>query len=101
MKWMMLGVALLLAGFIFVAAGMLCMFYHAWKQASAGGAGETGTPEREGRPEVRGGGIVMIGPFPIIFGTDTASVKIVIILAIVLILLAFLLLLFGSRILTL
>jgi len=50
---------------------------------------------------VRGGGIVMIGPFPIIFGTDTASVKIVIILAIVLILLAFLLLLFGSRILTL
>ena len=99
MKWMMLGVALLLAGFIFVAAGMLCMFYHASKQA--GGAGETGTPGEEGRPEVRGGGIVMIGPFPIIFGTDTASVKIVIILAIVLILLAFLLLLFGSRILTL
>jgi len=99
MKWMVLGVALLLAGFIFVAAGMLCMFYHTWKQA--GGAGETGTPREEGRPEVRGGGIVMIGPFPIIFGTDTASVKIVIILAIVLILLAFLLLLFGSRILTL
>jgi len=97
MKWMMLGVALLLAGFIFVAAGMLCMFYHAWRQAERPSAdGETAE-----RPEVGGGGIVMIGPFPIIFGTDTASVKIVIILAIVLILLAFLLLLFGSRILTL
>jgi uncharacterized protein (TIGR00304 family) len=40
--------------------------------------------------EGRGAGIVMIGPFPIIFGTDAESVKTVIILAIILILVAFL-----------
>lgn len=38
------------------------------------------------KPEagVRGGGIVMIGPIPIIFGTDIGALKIIMILAIVL-----------------
>lgn len=48
------------------------MAYQAWK---------TGTDEK---PEVRGGGIIMIGPIPIIFGTDVAALKILMILAIVL-----------------
>ena len=34
--------------------------------------------------EVRGGGIVMIGPVPIVFGTDKESVRILILLGIVL-----------------
>ena len=33
----------------------------------------------------RGGGILLIGPIPIIFGTDRSSVKVLMILAIVLI----------------
>ncbi|RJS71556.1 MAG: DUF131 domain-containing protein [Candidatus Syntrophoarchaeum sp. WYZ-LMO15] len=37
--------------------------------------------------KIRGGGIVMIGPIPIIFGSDLASLRIVIVLAIVLMLL--------------
>ncbi len=37
--------------------------------------------------KVKGGGVVVIGPFPIIFGTDKESVKIILVLAIVLIVL--------------
>jgi uncharacterized protein (TIGR00304 family) len=33
----------------------------------------------------RGGGILLIGPFPIIFGTDRKSVEILVVLAIILI----------------
>jgi len=40
--------------------------------------------------EVRGGGVVLIGPFPIIFGSDPQAVKTVIILAIILTVVAFL-----------
>ena len=35
--------------------------------------------------KVRGGGIILIGPFPIIFGTDRESLKILILLTLVLI----------------
>jgi uncharacterized protein (TIGR00304 family) len=38
----------------------------------------------KGRGRVRGGGVIMIGPVPIIFGTDRKSLKTVILLAIVL-----------------
>ena len=41
--------------------------------------------------EVRGGGVVMVGPIPIIFGSDTKWASVAIVLAIVLILLTFLL----------
>ncbi|MGA2238647.1 MAG: DUF131 domain-containing protein [Candidatus Bathyarchaeia archaeon] len=37
-----------------------------------------------GTGKVRGGGVVMIGPVPIIFGTDKESARILILLAIVL-----------------
>ncbi|RQD88789.1 TIGR00304 family protein [Methanosalsum natronophilum] len=37
---------------------------------------------------VRGGGVVMIGPIPIIFGSDNQSAKVMMILAIILMLIA-------------
>ena len=37
-----------------------------------------------GTGKVRGGGVVMIGPVPIVFGTDKESARILILLAIVL-----------------
>ena len=47
--------------------------------------------ERGGKDvEVRGGGVIMIGPIPIIFGTDPKWAVIAIVLAIVLIALALL-----------
>jgi uncharacterized protein (TIGR00304 family) len=38
-----------------------------------------------GKGKVRGGGAVIIGPFPIIFGTDKESVKVLLLLSIALI----------------
>ena len=38
----------------------------------------------KGGSRVRGGGVIMLGPFPIIFGTDKGSVKTLILLSLVL-----------------
>ncbi len=46
--------------------------------------------------KVRGGGIVMLGPFPIIFGTDRESVKALILLSILLMIAALAFMWFGS-----
>jgi len=59
---------------------MLSMVYQTWK---TGGDGvekpETG---------VRGAGVIMIGPVPIIFGSDITALKLVMILAVVLMVIA-------------
>jgi len=39
----------------------------------------------KGKGRLRGGGAVIIGPFPIIFGTDKESVKVLLLLSIALI----------------
>lgn len=41
-------------------------------------------PKAKGKGETRGGGAIIIGPVPIIFGTDEKSVKTVLTLALVL-----------------
>lgn len=53
----------------------------------------------KGKGRVRGGGAVMIGPIPIIFGTDKESVKILLILSIVLIVLMLVFMMFSGQIL--
>jgi uncharacterized protein (TIGR00304 family) len=45
----------------------------------------TSSEDGEKRTEVRGGGIIMIGPIPIIFGSDAKWASAAIVLAIVLI----------------
>lgn len=67
-----LGLLLVIAGFGILVVSMF----------SGGGKGE-------GR--VQGGGVVMVGPIPIIFGTDARWASVAIVLAIVLIVLAILL----------
>jgi len=49
--------------------------------------------EKKGR--VRGAGIIMIGPIPIIFGTDKKSVKTVLTLALALIIIALIIILIN------
>ncbi|MDG7007645.1 MAG: DUF131 domain-containing protein [Nitrososphaerota archaeon] len=66
------GLLLIIAGFAVV---MVSMF-----------SNESGT-----KTEVRGGGVIMIGPIPIIFGSDARWASVAIVLAIVLILVYFLL----------
>jgi len=62
-----LGITLISIGFILIFVAVL-----AWFLSSFGG-------------RARGWGIVMIGPLPIIFGTDKESVKILVLLAVLLI----------------
>jgi uncharacterized protein (TIGR00304 family) len=50
--------------------------------------GQTQTPEPRPRPKVRGGGVVLIGPIPIIFGSDKKSAIILSILAIIIMVIA-------------
>ena len=80
MKIITLGFLLVFIGILVILAGMLSMVYQTWK---TGGDGvekpETG---------VRGAGVIMIGPVPIIFGSDVTALKPVMILAIVLMVIA-------------
>ncbi len=62
-----LGIVLVVVGVIVIVAAII--------RASAGG-------EKTGK--VRGAGVILIGPIPIIFGTDKKSVKAVLALALAL-----------------
>ncbi len=81
-----LGFLLVFIGVLIIFVGTFYMAYHARK-----GGGEMA------KPEVRGGGIIMIGPIPIIFGTDTGALKLVMILAVVLMVIATIMLLLLPR----
>ena len=77
-----LGLALIVLGFTVTFIAVLVMFI---KIVSL-----------RGKP--RGGGLIMIGPIPIIFGTDKETMKILIVLAIVLMVFAVVLMLLPSLI---
>jgi uncharacterized protein (TIGR00304 family) len=70
----LIGIGIIVVGFLVVFLGM----------AMSGRSSEGG----EKRTEVRGGGVIMIGPIPIIFGSDSKWTSIAIVLAIVLIVIA-------------
>ena len=63
------GFLLILAGFVMVFVAALLLFFKAFR----------------GKGRVRGGGVVMIGPFPIVSGTDKDSVKMLLLFSIALI----------------
>lgn len=64
------GVSLILLGFVISFIAVLWLILSSVK----GGKGK-----------VRGGGAVIIGPIPIIFGTDKESVRIILVLSIILV----------------
>ena len=66
-----LGVILVFAGFIIAFFAVILLFL---------------TTTR-GKGKIKGGGAVIIGPFPIVFGTDKESVKILLLLSMALIIL--------------
>lgn len=71
----MLDLALL--GFAVIVLGFLVIFM---AMARSGGS-----PDEERRTQVKGGGVIMVGPIPIIFGSDAKWASVAIVLAIVLI----------------
>jgi uncharacterized protein (TIGR00304 family) len=74
---------LVLVGIVIILVGFLVVFL-------AGAMSGRSSEEGEKRTEVRGGGIIMIGPIPIIFGSDSKWASAAIVLAIVLILIVLL-----------
>ncbi len=66
----MVGFALIILGFALSFIATIIMFLLGLRSRKAKG--------------VKGGGLIMIGPIPIIFGTDRETVKILMILSIVL-----------------
>jgi len=76
-----IGFTLVIAGFAISLIGVILLVLRSEKG-------------REGK--AKGGGVIIIGPVPIIFGTDKQSVKILLILSIVLVALLLVLTLFYS-----
>ncbi len=74
-----LGVILILAGFLVTFIATILLFLKASK----------------GKGEVKGGGAIIIGPFPIVFGTDKESVKLLLLLSIILIVLLLVFMVFS------
>ncbi|MBN2487486.1 MAG: DUF131 domain-containing protein [Methanosarcinaceae archaeon] len=88
------GMLMLLLGFAIVALGMLAAVSQQKRPeyeqgVSQPGFGVGGNEKADGK--VKGGGVILIGPIPIIFGTDRRSTEIVIMLAIILMFLTYLL----------
>jgi len=76
------GAILLFIGFVITFAAVILLAFTAMK----------------GKGKVRGGGAVIIGPFPIIFGTDKESVKVLLLLSIALITLILIVIAFSHHV---
>lgn len=74
---------LVILGAVLIILGMLVIFAGMVKDAVSTKEGSRG--------EIRGGGVIMIGPVPIIFGTDRESAAAVIVLALLLVVVTYLL----------
>ena len=73
---MLIGIALIIIGFFLIASGVMQS------------AGEGTTEKSKGEAKVKGGGVILIGPLPVIFGTDKRYALHLLILAIVLMVLS-------------
>jgi uncharacterized protein (TIGR00304 family) len=80
-SWWSIGFGLILLGFALICVAMI------WLVLS-------GT--RGGGRKVKGGGAIIIGPIPIVFGTDKQSVKVMLVLSIVLVALLLVLMFFSN-----
>jgi uncharacterized protein (TIGR00304 family) len=85
------GIFVILIGFLLIIISIIMGMF----QDSRSGQDRSGRTESESyrtkvESKFKGGGVIMIGPIPIIFGSDKESAKIVIILAIILMLLSLL-----------
>jgi len=78
------GIVVVLIGIFLIFSGFLFSMKKLGEMKELGERGNRSA-------ETKGGGIIMIGPIPIIFGSDKTSLQTVIILTIVLMVVAFLL----------
>lgn len=96
----MIGDLLIIAGFILLIYGLLLVLKSGFSSQNGFGEkqGNTEFPGCENpveeRAHVSGGGVIMIGPIPIVFGSDKSGAEVAMKLAIVLIFLYIILLIF-------
>lgn len=90
MKIITLGFLLVFIGILVILAGIVIMAYQSWKTGVEG--------MEEQKRGMRGGGVIMIGPIPIIFGTDVGALKLVMLFAVVLMVIAAILFFLPLRI---
>ena len=74
------GIVLIILGFFLVAIGMMR------SARESAGLEDRGQETRD--EKIKGGGVILIGPVPVVFGTDKRYALLLVILAIVLMLLA-------------
>jgi len=77
---------LILIGFVVVIVGILIIFIGSALQSSSNSP----------KTEIQTGGVIMIGPIPIIFGNDNGLVSLAVIFAIVLMIIYFVLFYKGT-----
>jgi uncharacterized protein (TIGR00304 family) len=85
-------VDLVVAGIVIVIVGFVILFL-AVIQAGRSRSDD----ESQRKTEVKGGGVVLIGPIPIVFGSDAKWASVAIILAIILVLISLLVMFYGGR----
>ncbi len=82
---------LIAAGLILIVLGFFLIAYGTMRSGQETGGVEERRPDQEIREKkVRGGGVILIGPFPIVFGTDKRVALIAMILSIVVMVMAIL-----------
>ena len=77
-----LGIIVVLLGFFFILLGSIQHLEYEKREREKSGTFQENT-------KIKGGGVIMIGPIPIIFGSDYKFAIIAILLAIILILIVF------------
>ena len=90
MAWnslILLGIALIIAGSLFISLEIIINII----KEKGDKPEENEKKHKKTKSKVRGGGVVLIGPIPIIFGSDRKFLIIAVILAIVLMLISFIL----------
>jgi uncharacterized protein (TIGR00304 family) len=83
-----LGILLIIIGSLFI---FLEIFFNIIKEKREEPEKEEETRRKKTKTKVGGGGVVLIGPIPILFGTDRKFLIIAVILAIILMLISFVL----------
>ncbi|MTK63979.1 MAG: TIGR00304 family protein [Methanobacterium sp.] len=79
---------LILAGFGVILVGILMIFIGSVVQSSSGDQSNSGSDSS--KTTVQTGGVIMIGPIPIIFGNNKGMIGVSVVFAIVLIVIYFL-----------
>lgn len=82
---------LILSGFLIIFLGIIVIIVGTiWQSASSGGTADNGS-----KSEIKTGGVVLIGPIPIIFGSDKRMAITGVILALILMVVYYVLFLRG------